>query len=281
MGVRYGHSAEIGSRRVMEDRTVAVNDIFRADAPPSLRSRSAGFFPVLAAPPSPAPLRKHLTASSVAGGGGGGEGDDRRRSLSTSAAPGFLRFSSAAGTTVAGRDAAGSGGGGCCCGGGGGGGGDDAGGISRNTKPVVAGEVTKEGGSSSELATVTESSIETSLSPRASNSRGGGSGAVVWPVAGESGEDRGPGSRETLFTRREVLKEDPTGEARAECERGAGQRATGCVERGAADEQQWPPLSAAFFGVYDGHDGDVVAEALQKSLHKLIAKQVRREKGLR
>ncbi|CAN0533391.1 unnamed protein product, partial [Ectocarpus sp. 12 AP-2014] len=45
VGVRYGHSAEIGSRRVMEDRTVVVADIFKADATPSFRSRSEGFFP--------------------------------------------------------------------------------------------------------------------------------------------------------------------------------------------------------------------------------------------
>ncbi|CAN0550286.1 unnamed protein product, partial [Ectocarpus sp. 12 AP-2014] len=45
VGVRYGHSAEIGSRRVMEDRTVVVADIFKADTTPSFRSRSERFFP--------------------------------------------------------------------------------------------------------------------------------------------------------------------------------------------------------------------------------------------
>lgn len=32
--------------------------------------------------------------------------------------------------------------------------------------------------------------------------------------------------------------------------------------------------AAGFFAVYDGHDGDVVAEALHQRLHKLVAKQV-------
>lgn len=36
-----------------------------------------------------------------------------------------------------------------------------------------------------------------------------------------------------------------------------------------------PPFAAAFFAVYDGHDGDVVAETLHQKLHKIIAKQVR------
>ncbi|CAM9500549.1 unnamed protein product, partial [Laminaria digitata] len=30
------------------------------------------------------------------------------------------------------------------------------------------------------------------------------------------------------------------------------------------------PLAAAFFGVYDGHDGDIVSEALHQKFHKLV-----------
>lgn len=126
----------------------------------------------------------------------------------------------------------------------------------------------KERGNLSELATVAESSIETSCSARTSRDGSSRSGTAC-----ESGEDV-PGSKKTVFSRTVAVEEGVNSEARAEGERGAGQAAVGYVERGAADEQQWPPLSAAFFGVYDGHDGDVVAEALQKSLHKLIAKQV-------
>lgn len=42
--------------------------------------------------------------------------------------------------------------------------------------------------------------------------------------------------------------------------------------RGAWNQGSAP--SAAFFGVYDGHDGDVVAETLHKNLHTHVAKQV-------
>eukprot|EP00903_Cladosiphon_okamuranus_P009035 g8638.t3 len=257
VGVRYGHSAEIGSRRVMEDRTVAVSDIFRADATPSLRSRSAEVFPVLAAPVSPAPIRD--LSASVANDGGDGDGDDRKRSLSASD-PAAMRSLPAARRAMAGGGAAGSDGIG---------GGNSTGGSSRTaTFEMAEGEVgTKEGGGSSELATVVESAIETSLSAHTSNDSGDGGAAC------ESGVDGRPGSAKTVLTRPVGAKEVVTREARADGETGAGQGAAGCVERGAADEQQRPPLSAAFFGVYDGHDGDVVAEALQKSLHKLIAKQ--------
>lgn len=291
MGVRYGHSAEIGSRRVMEDRTVAVSDMFRADAPPSLRSRSAGFFPVSAGLPlQPFPNaasvaragdgsdRKRSLSASVAeggkdkGGGDGGDGGSHGRSLSEPAATEKLRLASAAGAAVAGGAPAPAG---AADGGGGGGGGDGAAGRSRSAKAAAEeGAAPKEGGGTSELATVTESSIETSFSASTSTNGSGGGGGEVGSAAYESEEDGGAGSAKTLVSRSAAVNEDVSIETRVECEKGTRQGAVRGVERGTMDEQQRPPLSAAFFGVYDGHDGDVVAEALQKSLHKLIAKQV-------
>ena len=36
-----------------------------------------------------------------------------------------------------------------------------------------------------------------------------------------------------------------------------------------------PVMAAAFFAVYDGHDGDEVAEALHQKFHDILAKQAR------
>ncbi|CAN0043269.1 unnamed protein product [Scytosiphon promiscuus] len=166
VGVRYGHTAEIGSRRVMEDRTIAVNDIFKADVPNSLRSRSEG--------------------------AGGGAGDGRERGITARAE------ADVAAQTEASPAAA-------------------AGGAPGGAAPAASSLVDRSKG--------------------AEGSRSFGADA--------------PGRSAGAAVRREVRP-------------------------GVQAQEQKPRtgLSAAFFGVYDGHDGDVVAEALQQSLHKLIAKQV-------
>lgn len=181
MGVRYGHSAEIGSRRVMEDRTVAVADIFKADATPSFRSRSEGFFP----------SSTILSRNSSSPRSSGQDEAARRRFFPPGA---VAQATPGAVATVADGDPA---------------------------APATAGAG----------AVVPEDT--------------GTSGLAATKEEKETTEGRGGASGQEEKQRSPPMSPSPS-----------------------------KPLCAAFFGVYDGHDGDVVAEALQKGLHKLIAKQV-------
>lgn len=179
MGVRYGHSAEIGSRRVMEDRTVAVADIFKADATPSFRSRSEGFFPSSTIPSRNSSPSRSSDQDEAA----------RRRFFPPGA-------------------------------------------VVQATPGAAA--------------------------PAAAKTAVAGTGAVVQ-------EDEGTA---VLAATKE---EKETAEGRGGV---SGQAETQRSPPMSPSPSPSTPLCAAFFGVYDGHDGDVVAEALQKGLHKLIAKQV-------
>ncbi|CAN0073238.1 unnamed protein product, partial [Ectocarpus sp. 4 AP-2014] len=177
VGVRYGRSAEIGSRRVMEDRTVAVADIFKADATPSFRSRSEGFFP------SATILSRNSSSPRTSG-----QDETARRRIFPSGV-GAQTTPGAVATAAVGDPAATAG----------------------------TGVVVPENAGTGGLAATKEDKETT-------EGRGGASGQE---------KQRSPRMSPSPST----------------------------------------PLCAAFFGVYDGHDGDAVAEALQKGLHKLIAKQ--------
>lgn len=209
VGVRYGHSAEIGSRRVMEDRTAVVNDIFRPEPPLSLRNRASGSNLVFGSPP------RHTSVGTVR---------DKK------SCPMIFFPSSPAAAAAAGVDPA---------------------------AAVV-----------SPMAMV--SPIAVTVTPRASTlpvekeAEPGAASAIV-ETAGATVDGRAT-ARLTTVTNTVVTPVPGgtgTGNTDVEGEGGWG--------KGAPP----PPPAAAFFAVYDGHDGDVVAETLHRSLHQRIAKQVK------
>lgn len=190
VGVRYGHSAEIGSRRVMEDRTTAVRDLFDLhECFSSNRGRSdtdQGGSPVTA-------------GNSEEGSQGGG--DD----------------------------------GGVCCN-------DVIKDDARIGRTPGSHEEPETGGNSPEPVDDDRGGAKTGETRRGGGGGGGGS---------NSNKDN-------------VVDDGDHGSTRGDHHEG----------RGGAHEDGSSTLTAAFFAVYDGHDGDVVAEALHQDLHKLVAKQV-------
>lgn len=240
LGVRFGHSEEIGSRRAMEDRTTMVGDIFRLEVPQSFRNRSG--VGVLAEAPSTPPT----------GIIGGASGDTDRRKMSLSALGGPAP--TAAGTP------------GTACGGSG---------------------STFEANDDAECASDACNKMPTMETGGGSDdARAGAARATdVAPIAIFAGRTRTT-SPSGLSGTCELLEVEAEATDAVEQREGAKVDALAehtssprdAIQTSDSNEEQKTrgvPPAAAFFAVYDGHDGDAVAEALQERLHKLVAKQVR------
>lgn len=244
--MRYGHSADIGSRRVMEDRTTVVRDIFNPSTPPSLGSRA---------------------------------GDPDARSFGRPCSPASA-MSSPAGTPCSAKAAA----------------------FNETRAAGVAGSVP--GGASRSFPNLRSPSTLGSLSrvSTACSQKAGSSNAAPGPSAVTGGRQQ-ENKPSLLLEEAQAVdrkgEEDDNGESSAvsglqigfgdEVESsgsflrtgsegvlakgGSGRRDGGIVARDGYED----PRTAAFFAVYDGHDGDVVAESLHQDLHKLLAKQVSRD----
>lgn len=184
VGIRYGHAEEIGSRRVMEDRTTVIRDLFSPDSPLSTKTSGSSVTRLSAA---------------TDGDDNSDRGYDPLAATPTSAASPATPSGSAST-------------------------------LFFHAPPALS---RVSAGSASDA-------VPTSVLPHDSPNG-----------AGSSGPDR-----EEQLGRCDGVAKD-------------GQPSGGSEERGG-------PRSSfvSFFGVYDGHGGDVVAIALRRGLHKLVAKQV-------
>lgn len=283
MGVRYGHTAEIGSRRVMEDRTIAVVDIFKADVPNSLRSRSEAFFSDLLAassapssgalvlpPPPPSPPGTRLVAAAASAGRDAKDGQKRRITARLEAAASATEVPSTAVAVNSPGDGA------------------DASDAASAANPSAAGSLSAEGGGSGANnpgipAEAVDDASDRPVDRSCRDEKKCGEDdfpererQAFLATSGnddddddKSGHEEGGAKRDRSIT---AVADIAAAYGGTEGENG-GHREVGTSDQ-AEQQKPRPGLSAAFFGVYDGHDGDVVAEALQQSLHKLIAKQV-------
>lgn len=264
MGVRYGHSAEIGSRRVMEDRTTAIRDIFRPRTPPSLgrqnedelsRVKDCRF------PYTPMSTLNRCWSSLTTPTSGVAEAHQRSNA----------KANGAAGIK------------------------EEDGDATAKTATLVNDSI----GTSSSAATIKGSAA---ADAEVGATVGASVGAPIdCQAESPAAEERGSWESKARMVTREVLPEEDEVEAgEMEASGKTLSRSGSCPgsdkeglaapkspsdspgadgfgktdDRSAAAGKSKNTRTAAFFAVYDGHDGDVVAEALHQDLHKLVAKQV-------
>lgn len=189
VGIRYGHAEEIGSRRVMEDRTTVIRDLFSPDSP--LSTKTSG--------------------SSVTRLSAAADGDDNSDK-------GFDPLTA--------------------------------------TSPSAASPATPSGSASTLFFHAPPALSRVSAAPGA----GPASDAIPTSVLPH---DSPKGTRSSGADRQEQL-------GRCDDVAKDGRPSSGSAEERGGSRSSF----VSFFGVYDGHGGDVVAESLRRGLHKLVAKQV-------
>lgn len=248
LGVRYGHSGEIGSRRVMEDRTTVVGDIFRAEVPLSFRTRSNG--DVLAG----------VSSSEPTGVGGVTSGNTGRKKMffsAPSSAPASAPLAATVATITPGTASDGSGSAFE--------GNDD---TECTSDTCIA---STETGCGSEDARVGHASSDDGATLAGAGAAARAMDVARVPMFASPVHMASPSGLSVIRERPE-LETESTGRAVGH---GEGTTVDDLGKKTSARKESGVRPAAAFFGVYDGHDGDVVAEALHQKLHTLVAKQVR------
>ena len=253
LGVRFGHAEEIGSRCAMEDRTAMVGDIFRIEILRSFRNRFGVGTPA------------EVPSTSPTGIIGGASGDTGRPKT-------FLPAPGSAPTAAATP--------GTACGGSGSA--FEAKDAAESANAACKKTPAMETGGGSDDARVGHSLDGGGAAPAGARAAARATDASrVTFFAGPTHTSPPSGLSDTRERSKVEAKATDAVEQRegAQVDGSAEQTSPrNTVQTGDTSEEQKTrgvPPAAAFFAVYDGHDGDAVADALQGKLHKLVAKQVR------